>query len=463
MSQGRRKIGPARAAAFRTLRAIDDERLDLGEALSRARDPLADPRDRALATELATGVLRWRAALDHQLAQRSARPLARLDAPVLDALRLAAYQLLHLERVPVSAAVNDSVEIIKRSGLASAGSFVNGVLRRLARDRAALTWPERPRSIESDADRAALAAHLAVVHSHPLWLVERWLDRHGVEATESFLQFNNQPAPLTLAANRLRGTRDTLAVRLRDEGIESSATAVAPYGLRTSDARVLSSDAFRAGDAVVMDEASQIVPELVLAPAGARVLDACAAPGGKTLALAAQVGETGVVVAADVRPRRVRLLSATMVRTGATRVRVVHTADRGHLPFQLERFDRVLVDAPCSGLGTIRRDPDIRWRRTPDDLPELAAAQRDLLTRVSPLVAHGGRLIYSTCSSEPDENEAVVHAFLAEHPHFVLIPLSELAALPPPIAAMATPDGFLRTTPAHGLEMFFGAVLGRRH
>jgi 16S rRNA (cytosine967-C5)-methyltransferase len=462
MSGSRRRIGPARAAAFRVLRTLEDEQLDLGEALHRARDPLPDQRDRALVTELATGTLRWRNALDYQLAQRSARPLAKLDPPVLEALRLAAYQLLHLARIPVSAAVNDSVEIVKRSGVASAATFVNGVLRRLARDRDQLTWPTRPDAIESADDRLALARHLAVVGSHPQWLVERWLARHGVETTMRWLDFNNQPAPLTLAVNRLRGDRSALAAQLVAEGLEATLTATAPHGLHVADAQVLSSTAVRGGDAVVQDEASQIVAEIVRASSGSRVFDACAAPGGKTLALAAQTGALGMVTAADARPRRVRLLAATMARTGAKNVRVVQTPATGGLPFLDESFDRILVDAPCSGLGTVRRDPDIRWRRQPGDFAALAATQLDLLTRVSPLVAHGGRLVYSTCSSEPEENEDVVRAFLARHPDFSLVPLPEIDGLPPQLIPLATSEGFLQTTPLHGLEAFFGAVLQRR-
>ena len=463
MTPGRARtaLAPAREAAFQALRAIAAQELDLGEALSRSRDPLDDPRDRALATDLVTGTLRWRGAIDYQLARLSSKPLERLDAPVVDALRLGAYQLLHLHRVPVRAAVNDSVELVKRARLTSAAAFVNGVLRRLARERDALVWPQRPTSMTTGGDRLELSHHFAVVHSHPQWLVERWLERYGADVTETWLQFNNQPARITLAANRLRLDRDTLAARLRDDGFASHITPIAPAGLLFDDSRVLASAALRDGDAVVQDEASQIIPELVQAAPGARVFDACAAPGGKTLALAAQVGPAGLVVAADVRPRRVRLLASTIARTGASRVRVAHVPDRGALPFAETVFDRVLVDAPCSGLGTVRRDPDIRWRRMPDDLPRLAAAQLELLRRIAPHVGLGGRLIYSTCSSEPEENEDVVSSFLRSHPDFTLEPLRDVAGLPPAVTALATPAGHLRTTPAQGLEAFFGAVLRR--
>lgn len=454
-------IAPARAAAFRVLRALDDPRADAGEALRRARDPMPDARDRALTTELVTGTLRWRGALDYQLARRMSRPLSALDGIVRDSLRLGAYQITHLDRVPASAVVHDAVEMVKRSPVSSAAPLVNAVLRRLARERSALTWPDRPTTLDDDAARRAMIEHLAVVHSHPAWLVERWLARYGLADTETWLAFNNRPAPLTLAPNRLRLDRDALATRLGVEGVVVRPTSVAPHGLLATDARVLATNAFRSGDFVIQDEASQIVPELAALAGGARVLDACAAPGGKTLALAAQVGPSGLVVATDVRPHRIGLLAETMRRVAATAVRVVRIDADGPLPFGDAVFDAVLIDAPCSGVGTLRRDPDIRWRRAPADLPALARAQAELLSRMHPAVRRSGRIIYSTCSSEPDENEAVVAAFLNAHANFAVVPLSRIDRLPPGLAALATPEGFLRTSPLDGLEAFFAAVLQR--
>jgi 16S rRNA (cytosine967-C5)-methyltransferase len=441
----------ARTAAFRVLRAIASGRADLGDALSRARDPLTDPRDRALATQLATGTLRWRAALDYQLQRLSTKPLARLDAEVLDALRLGAYQLLYLERVPVSAVVNDSVDLVKRAAVGSAAGFVNAVLRRLARERETLSWP----------DRSNLVEHLAVMQSHPAWLVQRWIDRYGPETAEIWLRFNNQPPSLTLATNRLAGTRDDLAARLLAEQIATAPTAIAPYGLTVKSGRPLASAAFRDGYCLVQDEASQIIPELLDTPRGARVLDACASPGGKTLALAAQCGPDGLVAATDVRRRRVELLAATVRRCRATNVRTLLIGSTSDFPFGDEAFDRVLIDAPCSGLGTVRRDPDIRWRREPADFSALVQAQLDLLRRAGRVVARGGALLYSTCSSEPEENEAVVTAFLRDAADFSVLPVPSLRTSAA-IKEMLTPDGYLRTTPGHGLEAFFGAVLWKK-
>jgi 16S rRNA (cytosine967-C5)-methyltransferase len=442
---------PAREAAFRVLRVVDSGRVDLGDALSRARDPLTDVRDRALATDLATGTLRWRGAIDFQLQKLSAKPLTKLDAAVRDALRLGAYQLLYLERVPASAVVNDSVDLVKRAGLRSAAGFANAVLRRLARERGSLIWPERTNLLE----------HLSTVHSHPSWLVERWLARYGPDVTEQWIRFNNHPPAMTLATNRLRGTREELIARLAAEQVTASPTETAPHGVVVTSGRPLASRAFKDGYCFVQDEASQLVPELVGAADGDCVLDLCASPGGKTIALAAQCGPSGLVVASDVRRRRVELLADTIHRCRATHVRILQVAAAGPLPFRERTFDRVLIDAPCSGLGTVRRDPDIRWRRQLSDFAALTAVQRDLLDRVRRLVAPGGRIVYSTCSSEPEENEAVVAAFLDAAPEFAVCPL-DTAHAGSPLAQMRTSDGYLRTSPEHGLEAFFGAVLERR-
>lgn len=455
-------MSPARRAAFAALRSIASGRDDLGDALSRARDPLELVRDRALATTLVTGTLRWRGAIDYQLQRLVSKPLDKLDDEVLGALRLGAYQLLYLQRVPASAVVNDAVELVKAAGFRSAGGYTNAVLRRLARDREALTWPPRPASTRLESDRRAMVEHLAVTHSHPAWLVERWISRYGFDGAETWLAFNNRPPALTVAANRLRGTRDDVAVQLAREGVVTRPTFIAPHGLTVDEGRLFDTQAFKGGWCVVQDEASQIVAELVQASPGHRALDLCASPGGKTLAIAATCGRDGVVVATDVRRRRVALLTATLQRAQASHVHVASVPEDGPLPFRAAIFDRVLVDAPCSGLGTLRRDPDIRWRRQPSDLPLFARRQHALLARVADHVRRGGRLIYSTCSSEPEENEAVVRAFLADDARFACRSLTNVITLATSIRELSTPDGYLMTSPAAGLEEFFGAVLERR-
>lgn len=415
-------IAPARRAALEALLEVEAGRADLGSAVAAARRGLHDERDRALMLELVTGTLRMRAALDFQLASRVSRPFRRLDAPVCEILRLAAYQLLYLTRLPARAVVDDAVELARRAGKSSAAGLVNAVLRALVRDRdrRQIRWPPRPPSLQSAADREQLAAHLATVHSHPLWLVRRWLARYGAASTEAWLVFNNRAPALCLAPNRLLNDRATLAALLAAEGVETQPTRRARHGLVVERGAVFRTHAYREGRVLVQDEASQLIVDNMAARPGWRVLDLCAAPGGKTVALAADVGRTGRVVACDVRPSRLRLLAQTLTRCQATAVGVVHVAEDGALPFAEASFDGILIDAPCSGLGTLRRDPDIRWRRQPPDLRGLADRQLALIARAAPHVRPGGTLVYSTCSSEPEENQHVVSAFLLDHPRFAL-------------------------------------------
>lgn len=436
-------IAPARRAAFDVLLQIDSERVDLGTAMAAVQRQLADERDRGLALELVSGTLRRRAALDYQIASRTSRPLARLDRAVLASLRLAAYQVMYLSRQPASAAINDAVELVRRAGKSSAAGLANAVLRALSRDRDTLRWPPRPAAADTPEDQARLVEHLATVHSHPGWLVSRWVVRHGADAAERWLMFNNELAPLCLAPNRAVVTREQLQERLRAEGVETRRTVRAPHGLIVEAGRPLRGQAFTDGLFVAQDEASQLIAELASPPNGARVLDLCASPGGKTVALAADVGPAGLVVACDLRPHRLRVLARTLRRCRVSRAPVVQVPPAGDLPFVDTCVDAVLIDAPCSGLGTLRRDPDIRWRRTADDLPVMAGMQRALLARAARLVRPGGCITYSTCSSEPDENQDVVAAFLRDHPAFSLA--REHQTLP------------FRDA----LEAFYGAVLKR--
>ncbi len=434
-------IALARLAALDALRQVDEERLDMGEAVARARKPLTDERDRALLLEIVSGTLRMRAAIDHQLALRLTRPIGRLDAMVRDILRMSAFQLMYLTRTPSSAIINDAVDLTRRGGKSSATGLVNAVLRALNRERQKLAWPDRP---ADPANVAAMAGYFSVVHSHPEWLVRRWLHRHGAEATEAWLRFNNLAPALCLVANRTLASREALEEELKSDGVDTQHTPRAPHGLQVISGQALGTRAFREGRCLVQDEASQLIAGLLAAQRGDRVLDLCASPGGKTVAIAADIGSTGLIVATDVRRHRLRVLTETLTRCRIARARVTQVPPVGMLPFADASFDRVLIDAPCSGLGTVRRDPDIRWRVAESDLPALAATQVDLLQRTAALVRPGGTLVYSTCSSEPEENQQVVAAFLAGHPEFTLA--REHQTLP------------FRD----GLEAFFGSVLERR-
>jgi 16S rRNA (cytosine967-C5)-methyltransferase len=443
---------PARTAAFRALVAIAANHRSLPTALVESRRRLADERDRSLAAAIVHGTLRWQRACDYLIERVSARPLQSLDQDVLVILRLSLYQILHLDRVPSAAIVDDAVDLTRAAGKKSATGFVNAVLRSTLRQRRALPLPARP---EDPANREAALLYLGITWSHPEWLVARWLDRVGFERAEKWVQFNNEPAPLTLTINRLRATRDAVRSALAAEGIECEYTQLAPYGLRVVTGNPLrhpSHDRFLA-----QDEASQLVPHAVDAQPGERTLDLCAAPGGKTVIMSGDMEDAGVLVACDVRARRVALLRDTIRQAGCEHTYPVHVPTDGALPFT-STFDRVLVDAPCSGLGTVRRDPDIKWRRHESDLTGLADRQLTLLQRAAAVVRSGGRLVYATCSSEPEENEMIVERFLATQPGFRLIDLRRdgRAELTP----VLDDRGMLRTLPfAHGLEAFFAAAM----
>jgi 16S rRNA (cytosine967-C5)-methyltransferase len=445
-------IAPARLAAYETLRAVDQRSADLPAALARARTSLPDERDRALAGEIATGTLRWQAAFDRVIAVYAGRPLERLDAEVVLILRLTLFQLLHLDRVPASAAVNDAVQLTRKVGKSSSSSFVNAILRRASRERRRLPLPAR-----TAGDRDAELDYLATTLSHPRWLVERWHRRYGFDAAEAWCRFNNAAAPLTVRANRLRVTRDGLAQTLQAAGVEADPTTFAPDGLVIRSGNPLLTPLAGQGLFVVQDEASQLVGVVARAAAGERVLDVCAAPGGKTTAMAADMGDRGLLISSDVRRKRVELLAETVRTAGARCVHVIQANAAQALPFG-EVFDLVLIDAPCSGLGTLRRDPDIKWRRSPDELAVLASLQLRILASAASVVRAGGRLLYSTCSSEDEENDEVVERFLEAQPGF------RRAALAFPSApALVGPDGYLRTLPFRdGLEAFFAASLARQ-
>ena len=448
-------IAPARTAAFTALRDVNAGRADLPAALAAVRPALADERDRALATDLVTGTLRWQRQLDHLIEHFARRPIGKLDFEVLQILRLGAYQLLHLDRVPAAAAVNDAVAMTRRARKTSAAGLVNAVLRGLSRNTHRLPLPVRPP--EGDP-----LPYLEVSLSHPGWLAQRWLGRYGFDAAEAWELFNNAAAPLTIRVNRLKTDAATLTRALETHGVAVEPARYAPDGLIVTGGNPLRTPLAGTGQFFVQDEASQLVALLAAPEPGMKVLDTCASPGGKTTAMAAAAADRAEIVAADVRSARVQLLRETVAASGAQNIRVVQADLEAGLPFAPE-FDVVFVDAPCSGLGTVRRDPDIRWRRTEADLAPLADAQLRMMLNAADVVSPGGRLIYSTCSSEPEENERVVERFLDANSRFARIDLR--TDKPPGFEALEPvldEGGVLRTSPhEHGLEAFYGAVLRR--
>jgi 16S rRNA (cytosine967-C5)-methyltransferase len=499
-------VSPARAAAFDILLRVERESSYASELLHAPAHANLSTPDHALATELVMGVLRWRSRLDADIATASSQPLSKLDLEILIALRLALYQFLWLDRIPRRAALHESVELVKRARKRSAAPFVNAVLRKLS------AAPRKQTLTDSEiSSPEALARTLA----HPQWLVERWASAYGIAAARRICQ-HNQSVPTT-------------AIRLRTTTAEHQGITLIPGGLLASARRVQAGDitktqAFRTAQIVIQDEASQLVAALVSTAAlkeGSRILDCCAAPGGKTLAIADR-NPTFAITAVELHPHRARLLQNLLgqnlsqqnsqspadssrgssvgpgLRPGqaehssaarnqhdphsAAGIQII-TADAQHLPVSV-LFDRVLADVPCSGTGTLSRNPEIKWRLTPDDLAQLAHRQLAILRSALAQVAPGGRLIYSTCSLEKEENENVVEQALSENNSFRLLdchaelarlkesgeltgpnPISPDSASPDPASpdpASLTSGPYLRTIPGiHPCDGFFAAILER--
>ncbi len=405
-----------------------------------------DPRGNAFIHELVFGVLRTRSRLDWTLDRLSTQPVAKTDIRTRNILRLGAYQMLFLDRVPVSAAVNTAVELAKTHG--KKNGYVNGLLRNLDRKRGELGEP-------SDADPAA---ELSLRHSHPLWLVRRWAVRFGIERTAEVLRANNRQAPLVVRTNTLRTTREELAASLKADGAEVAPALWSPAALVIGSGPDLRSlTAYRQGLFLVQDEAAQLVTLLLDARPGERVLDACTAPGGKGTHLAALMGNSGTVIALDNDAGRMARVRENSERLGASIVQPVVGDAAG---YRDSLFDRILIDAPCSGLGVLRRHPDGRWSKKEGILRERAKVQSAILRNCATLLKPGGVLVYATCTTEPEENEEIVQGFLHEASLFRIEDPAPF--LPEPARRLVDGSGFFRTFPAApDMDGFFGARLVR--
>ena len=440
-------ISPARSAAFDILLRVDRQNAYASELLHSGRWEHLSSADRGLATELVMGVLRWRSRLDEEIAAASARPLGKLDPEVLNALRLGAYQLRYLSRVPAHAAINDSVELVKRAQKRSAAPFANAVLRKIA-----ATEVEAP----SRTIGGSPIPFLVHQYAHPEWLVERWIAEFGMEQALAICR-QNQRIPHT--AIRLDSAE--IEAELLVDGIE-----LAP-GLLMSSARIViggdvtRTRALHEGRVMIQDEGSQLVAALV--GTGRRILDCCAAPGGKTAALAAR-NPTAEIVAAELHAHRVELLRK---RVRAANVQVIQ-ADALNLPIS-GGFDRVLADVPCSGTGTLARNPEIKWRLKPEDLGDLQQRQVAILQAALRQLSPGGRAVYSSCSLEREENEAVVEEVLRDSSEFRLLDCREELERLRSSGELVWSDvdsllsgPFLRTIPGvQPCDGFFAAIVGR--
>jgi 16S rRNA (cytosine967-C5)-methyltransferase len=451
-------VSPARKITFDVLLRVESESAYASDVLHSALGADVKTVDAALATELTLGVLRWRRLLDFLLERQLKKPVARLDLAVAIALRVGLYQLRFLENIPARAAVNESVELVKRARKSSAAPLVNAVLRRAAAEAESsaenFVSPNLPR-----------AERLAILHSHPTWLVERWLARFGEPAAVALLEANNRAPRLTFAVADLAHGEEIIQ-ELESSGLRTERGRLLNSAFAASGGSLARTAAFRAGQISIQDEASQAVPLLLGVCAGDRVLDLCAAPGGKTAVLARAAGPRALVVAADLHEHRLRAMHSQLTRLGLAGVHLIALDGAQPLPFAA-RFDRMLVDAPCSGTGTLARHPEIRWRLRQEQLTELHTLQTQLLRNALAHLAPGGRLVYSTCSIEAEENESVVAEVLNERASVRLAAPSEAqTALAPHLApgldaaSFFALDGFFRTSPAaHASDGFFAAAL----
>jgi 16S rRNA (cytosine967-C5)-methyltransferase len=442
----RQGVSPARRLAFDVLGRVEEDGAYVTPLLAQAADRLR-PEDRALCHELVLGCLRQQLWLDRLSAAFARRSSDAIEPRVRRALRLGLYQLRFLTRVPASAAVNESVNLVRAAGLPWAVGFTNAVLRRAVR--------------EPDLDPAAGVSdpvlRLAIATSHPLWLIRRWSASLGPAEAEALARANNRVPPAGFRV--ARGQAAEALDRLRVAGAETAPSRVAPDGWRIVEAGAAGTAALRdladRGVVAVQDEASQLVARVLGCEPGDRVLDVCAAPGSKTGQLASMGGGRALVIAGDRHLGRLRAMAESMRRQGLGSVHLLaHDAEQP-LPFSDRAFDRVLADVPCSGTGTLRRNPEIRWRLAEGDIVRLAREQLRILASASRAVRAGGRMVYSTCSVEPEENEAVVAAFLAAEPGFERVPAAPAANL--------SAEGAARTWPHRDdVDGFFIAALRRR-
>lgn len=416
------------------------------------RHQLLGERDRALLTELVYGTIRWQGRLDWHVDQLSRIEPDRISTPIRVLLRLALYQILFLDRIPPHAAVNEAVKLARATQPAFLAGFVNGILREAIRREGRWDWP-------SPGDSPA--EFLAVTTSHPVWFCRRCIGEMGFEEAEQFCKGNNGVAPLVLRVNTLKVTTSELLDELTAMGVMGTPSPYLPDSIRVSGVRkdLSSLPAFTWGWFQVQDEASQLMGHLLSPVPGERLLDLCAGFGAKTTHLGILMGNAGEIVAVDEAAWKLEELKSNAERQGIHMVSALPGDALGVSPDTVGTFDGVLLDAPCSGFGTLRRNPDIRWRRHPKDPYRFSRLQESLLEHAAKLVASGGALVYVTCTVFREENEAVVQRFLDKHPDYRLEDPRDF--LPASCLSLCE-GGFFKSWPhRHGVDGFFGARLRR--
>jgi 16S rRNA (cytosine967-C5)-methyltransferase len=410
-----------------------------------------DERDRAFVSNLVQGVLRWRLRLDRVIEQFSAFPLKKIDKTALNILRTALYQILFLDKVPESAAVNEAVKLTKAEKLPHhITSFVNGLLRTICRQKGDIKFPDR------DRDRLH---YLSVSYSYPQWLVDKWAKESGADFTEALLRAQNNFPDLNIRVNTLRISRDELVKTLERDGIDSKPTVYSPDGLilAGSRGRVDSLDTFKKGLFQVQDQAAQIVSRLISVQPEDEVLDVCSGLGGKATHLAELMGGKGRVICVDNDRNKLVKAMENAERLGLDILTPV-VADALLLSSLPERkFSRIMLDAPCSGLGVISRHPDIKWNRKADDIPRLSAMQKKLINTAAAMLQKGGELLYVVCAISREENEEVARAFLEANSDISLVNLKD--RVPEWCFNLIDDRGFYKTYPhVHKMDGFFAAL-----
>lgn len=447
IASGDRAGNTVRGVASEILFKVDTAKAYADILLDRAltKKNLSSP-DRSLLTELTYGTLRWRGTIDYRLTRKLRRPLTETEPRIRNLLRLAAYQILYLDRVPFYAAVNEAVELAKFYGGPKSAGFVNGVLRNLLRDQDALPT-------------GTSVASLSIQYSHPEWLVRRWLDQFGLEEAAALMLASNERAPLVLRANALKGSRHDLVKRLAEAGVEALPAPLAPHGIRVSSVGAVDGlPGFSEGLFQVQSESSQLVVALLAPAPGERILDACAAPGGKSAYIAELQRDRGKIVAIDVSKRGIERVRENADRLALRSINA-KSADAAQPLVGLGRepFDRILLDAPCSGLGTLRGHPEIKWQRSEGDIRRLCLLQRQLLENLAGHVILNGVLVYSTCTLAAEENEKNVEAFLGAHGEFEL---EDAARYLPSQARHMVRDKYFQALPQRdNTDGFFAARL----
>ncbi|WCN39035.1 16S rRNA (cytosine(967)-C(5))-methyltransferase RsmB [Aneurinibacillus uraniidurans] len=414
----KRKLPALRSARELAVRVLTDveqrqaySNLELKHALAEAAFA---PRDVALATELVYGTLGRLYTLDWMLGRFVSKPLHKLDGWVRNLLRMSFYQLSYLDRIPDRAVVHEAVEIAKHFGHAGIAGMVNGVLRSRLRE---------PGKVEIPADLPPVE-RISLQYSHPKWMVREWIKQYGEAETEAMCAANNEPPALSLRANALRTTRDELIAQIGKQTPDAELTPseVAPEGVVAHElGNIAELPAYASGSCTVQDESSMLVARAVAPASGMQVLDMCAAPGGKTTHIAELMENRGEITALDIHDHKIKLIEANAFRLGISIIKgqAGDARDAAKL-LAGQTFDRILVDAPCTGLGVIRRKPDIKWQKKPGDAEAISSIQYEILQTAAELAGPDTKIVYSTCTVEPEENEHVLRRFLADHPEWEL-------------------------------------------